>query len=118
MLTRLRTELETNVDSASFALCAQGQAAFLEHSEHSGIFRKDLGDEFLKTRLASEADQVAEQRRTNALSLILVDDGESRLSASLLQDDVAPAAGDDRARGLVNHRHEGDVGGEINVQKE
>lgn len=118
MLPRLRTELETNVDSASFALCAQGQAAFLEHSEHGGIFRKNLGDEFLKTRLASEADQVAEQRRTNALALILVDDGESRLGPSRIHDDVAPAAGDDRARGLVNHRHEGDVGGEINVQKE
>jgi hypothetical protein len=54
-------QAEGHVHDCSIALCAHRQAASLEHIQHRDIFRKDLGDELMKSGLTAEGCEMPHQ---------------------------------------------------------
>ena len=95
-----------------------GQSAFLEDLQHRGIFRQDLGNQLLQPGLTGKRNQMAHQRRTDTLALILIDHAESDLGPPGRDDDVTPARNDRRSSFFFRHCDQGYVTDEIDVQEE
>jgi hypothetical protein len=83
---------------------------------------KTSGDELLQASLSGERDEMAHQRCSDALPLMLVNDGEGDLRPSGFDDEVAAAAHDPRLATLLRNRDEGDVNdllvGEVAAHRE
>ena len=94
------------------------QSAFLEHFQHRGIFRQDLGNQFLQPGLTGERDEMAHQRRADTLALVLIDDAESDLGPFGLDDDVASPAHDRRSSIFVGNCDQGYMTDKIDVEEE
>ena len=58
---RLR-QAESHVHDCPVALGAHREAASLEHIQHRDVFRKDLGDELMKSGFTAKGCEVAHQR--------------------------------------------------------
>jgi len=54
--------------------------------EHRGVFRQELRDQFLQPGSPSDRGKMTHQSGTDPLSLVFVDQGESTLSSSGIND--------------------------------
>src|SRR5690349_3849092 len=88
----------------------------LEYFQHRGVVRQNLGDQFSKSGAAGDGGEMAEQRRSDALPLVLVYNGERHLGRPRLDDDVTPTANDRRSLAFFHDRDQGDVIDEVDVQ--
>ncbi len=61
---------------------------------------------------------MAHQCSADALSLVFVDHSECHLGCPGAHDDITAAANDCAAATIFHHRHQGDMAGEIDIQKE
>ena len=77
-----------------FALDAKRQTTLLEYFEHRDILRQDLSDQFLEPGSPGNRGEMMHECRTDTLSLVLVDYGESHFGLSRLYDDVTSTARD------------------------
>ena len=85
---------KSDVHDLGLALRAKRQSAFLEHFQHRHVVRQDLSDQFLEPGSPGNRDEMMHECRTDTLSLVLVDYGESHFGLSRLYDDVTSTARD------------------------
>src|SRR5271166_4406909 len=67
--------------------------------------------------LAADGGEMAHQRGTDPLGLIVIDDAERRLGLARLHDDIARAADDHRPAVFIGDRHQRDVFDEVDVEE-
>ena len=89
-----------------------------EDLQHGGVPRQNIGDQFLEPGVAGDGHEVAHQRRADALSLVGIVHGEGDLGLAGRPHDVAAPADDHRLAVLFQHRDQGDVAHEIDIEIE
>src|SRR3954452_13372232 len=89
----------------------------LEYFQHRGVDRQNLGYEFPESGAAGNGDEMAQQRRSDALPLVLVHNGERHLCRPGLDDDVPPATNDRWSRAFLHDRDQGYVVDEVDVEE-
>ena len=85
---------KSDVHDLGLALYAERESAFLEHFQHRAIVGQDFSDQFLEASFTGNRDELMHECRTDTLSLVLVDYGESHFGLSRLYDDVTSTARD------------------------
>src|SRR5215471_15299496 len=102
---------------AYLALRAHFQSAFLECFQHGDILRQYFGCELLQSRVARKYSQMPQQRRTDALLLVIIDHNESDLGGARLLDNIAPAGNDCSVTALIDDSHQSDMLREIDIHE-
>ena len=100
-----------------FPLLAQSKTAFVKHFQHRGIFRQYLCQQSIEPGATCNLGQMLQQRRTDALPLVLVNDDEGELGEPRLRDDVATAADDHLLAFFFAHRDQSYMVDEVDIQK-
>src|SRR6201985_628543 len=110
-------ELKHDMHDALFARRIKGEPTLSEHLQHGRVFRQHFGDKFFDPGHARNDDEVTQQRRTQSLALILVDDGTSYLRPSGRNRDIT-ANGDDHSTAFFfDDCNQGNMVGEIDIQE-
>src|SRR3981081_2257850 len=94
------------------------QSAFLEDFQHRSVLRQDLGDQFLEPGITGDRGKMTHQCGTDSLSLVFVDQGESHLSSSGLNDDVATTPHGDRSSAFRCDDDQGYMADKVDVREE
>ena len=94
------------------------RSAFIKYFQHRGVFRKDLRNQFFEPGVAGKRSEMAHQCSADTLSLVFVDHSECHLGCPGAHDDITAAANDCTAATISHHCHQGDMAGEIDIQKE
>ena len=87
------------------ALRAPLKSTSLEHLQHWGVFRQDLGDQRLESGCAGNSSKMTHQCPPDTSPLILVDYDESDLGLPRLYDNVTSASHNHRPSPFVNQRN-------------
>src|SRR5947209_2497086 len=87
-------QLRINVNHTSLMSRGNLQSTLVRHLQHRGILRQHLCDEPLETGLPGKNDEMTQQRRADAFSLISIDHHESDFCLRRSRHDVAGASGD------------------------
>jgi predicted PurR-regulated permease PerM len=94
------------------------EAESLEQPEHRSILGQDCRDELLQAGSACELNQVAQECRTDPVSLIGIDYDKGHFGLARARDDIACAAHDRWLAIFIDLRNERDVLIEIDVGEE
>ena len=70
------------MDDRTLPLHIAAEPAFLEHLPHRHVVGQDLRNQFLEPGVASNRDEMAHQRSTDASPLVFVDNGKSDFGRS------------------------------------
>ncbi len=104
--------------NAGFSSRGRMQSAFLENFQHRSVLRQDLGDQFLEPGIPGDRGKMSYQRGADPLSLVFVNQGESYLSSSGLNDDVATTPHDDRSSAFFCDDDQGYMADKVDVREE
>src|SRR6267154_6104489 len=106
------------MDYSRFSSRGWIESTFLEDFQHRSVLRQDLGDQFLESGLTSDGGKMPHQRGADSLSLVFVNQGESNLRSSRLNDNVAATANDVRCSAFFCDDDQGDMVDEVDVREE
>ena len=118
-LKAIRLEkLKCDVDDPIVALPTY-VSPLLSNTFNIGVFSgRTSRNQFFEPGVAGKRSEMAHQCSADALSLVFVDHSECHLGCPGAHDDITPAANDCAAATISHHCHQGDMAGEIDVQKE
>ena len=91
------------------------QSTFLENLQHCEVFRQHLGNQFFESGITSQRRKIPHQRGADPLSLIFVDQGESYLSSSGVNYNVAATTYDVWFSAFLSNDDQGDVADEVDI---
>src|SRR5262249_26587437 len=114
---QLSAKMERDVYSSLLALRAYFQPAFLECFQHRDILWQHFSSELLQPRVARKYGQMPQQRRPDALLLVIIDHNEGDLGRARPLDDIAPAGNDCSVAALFDYRHQGDMLRKIDIHE-
>ena len=103
---------------APFTARRQGKAAALEYPKHWRVLGQHFGDERLEPVRARNFDQVADQVRGDAQSLMRVVDRKRHFGTTRLRDDIPCATHDHLSSAFAQHSHQRHVAGQVYIEEE
>lgn len=96
----------------------EAEAKRLEEFQHRCVFRQNFRSELLQSGFTRYRDEMTQERRSDALSLILVNHDKGQFGPALLRDDIASSSRDHGPAVLVDLRDQSYVIVKIDVHKE
>jgi hypothetical protein len=111
-------QAKRDVRDSSLTLRTESGPTLFKHLQHRDIVGKDLGYQFLDPVFPRNRGEMAQQCRSDALSLVLVDNDEGYLGPSGLHDDVTSAPNNHGSAAFFHHCDQGHVVDEVHVQEE
>src|SRR4051794_10750086 len=93
------------------------KAELAEYLPHGGVFGQNFRDQRLQLGLARQDRKMTHQQRTNALSLVIVDDDKGDLGLAGFGDNVTSTPDDNLASILVGKCYQSDVIGKVDIHE-
>ena len=90
----------------------------LEHLQHCGVLRQDIGDQLLEPAFTRNGSEMAHQGCADALPLVFVVHREGDLGLTCSHHDVSRTADDHRMSALLQQSDQGNVAYEVDIHIE